>query len=130
MLYEPFWINAAIAELIHSEQLQEHGGGDGVRDHNLLQSALARPEQIFAYDEAADLHQLAAAYGVGIAKNHPFIDGNKRTAFVVMILFLDLNGFILTAEMGPRYDMMIAVASGQMDEIKLADWLRINTVPV
>ena len=130
MLHEPFWINAALAEQIHAEQLQEHGGSDGVRDHNLLHSALARPEQIFAYDEAADLHQLAAAYSVGIAKNHPFVDGNKRTAFVVMILFLEINGFVLTAEMDNRYDMMIAVASGHLDEAELSKWLRENSVAV
>ena len=130
MLSEPFWINAALAEQIHAEQLQEHGGGDGVRDHNLLQSALARPAQIFTYDAPADLHQLAAAYGEGIAKNHPFVDGNKRTGFVVMILFLEINGFVLTAEMDDRYNMMIAVASGQMDRTELAEWLRRNTTNV
>lgn len=130
MLPEPFWINAALAERIHAEQLREHGGGAGLRDHNLLHSALARPEQIFAYDERADLHQLAAAYSVGIGKNHPFVDGNKRTAFVVMIVFLEINGFGLTAETDNRYDMMIAVASGRMDETELAKWLLVNTVDV
>ncbi len=86
-------------ETVHTEQLAEHGGGTGIRNEELLESALARSQQIYAYDDTADICTLAAAYGYGIAKNHPFVDGNKRTAYVTMLTFLLVNGYRLTAEM-------------------------------
>jgi death-on-curing protein len=91
------WVGLAVVLAVHDEQIGEHGGGSGVRDDGLLVSALDRPRNIAAYEPGADLSRLAAAYGFGIAKNHPFVDGNKRTALVVMETFLGLNGFDLTA---------------------------------
>lgn len=125
----PKWLSRRIVEAVHAEQLAEHGGGAGVRDARLLESALARPQQIYAYDATADIFTLAAAYGYGIAQNHPFVDGNKRTAYVTMLTFLLVNGYRLTAEMSDRYDTMLAVASGDMEESTLASWLRENTAP-
>lgn len=110
---------------IHEEQLLEHGGGQGVRDMGLLQSALARPENLAHYGEP-DVFDLAAAYAFGIAKNHPFIDGNKRTAFVVMELFLALNGVELEASDEECVTKFLALASGDLSEGGLAHWLRGN----
>ncbi len=125
----PKWLNRRIVETVHTEQLAEHGGGTGIRNEELLESALARSQQIYAYDDTADICTLAAAYGYGIAKNHPFVDGNKRTAYVTMLTFLLVNGYRLTAAMSDRYDTMLAVASGDMEESTLASWLRENTAP-
>ena len=130
MLFEPFWIGEALAAQIHNEQLQAHGGGTGVRDFGLLQSALARAQHIYTYNNRADLCELAAAYGHGVAANHPFVDGNKRTAYVCMRTFLIANGVDITASDVEKYAAMISVASGEMDEANLADWLRENTAAI
>ena len=118
------WLRFDTVLAIHSEQIAEHGGGDGVRDRGLLESALARPQNIHAYEPDADMARLAAAYGFGIAKNHPFVDGNKRTALVATRTFLLLNGCRLTATLVDKYTTFLALASGDMSESELADWLR------
>ena len=122
------WIAAAVIYAVHNQQLAEHGGSAGVRDAGLLESALARPQNLVAYGEP-DVHDLAAAYGYGIARNHPFIDGNKRTAFVAVELFLNLNGFNLTATDVDCVITMLALAAGELREEAFARWLRANTTP-
>ncbi len=117
------WLDADVLRAVHEEQLAEHGGASGTRDDGLFESALARPENLAAYGKP-DVTDLAAAYGFGIARNHPFIDGNKRTAFVAVELFLDLNGFELMAGDSDCVLTMLAVAAGQMDEATFARWLR------
>ena len=121
---EPIWITRDGAEAIHHEQLRSHGGRWGIRDENMLESALARPQQKWAYEDDADLSDLAAAYGFGIAKNHPFIDGNKRTAFVAMGVFLLANGVHLRASEPEAVTVMLGVASGELGEPELAAWCR------
>jgi death-on-curing protein len=122
------WLDASILLAVHDEQLVEHGGISGVRDNGMFESALAKPQNLAAYGEP-DFAHLAAAYSFGLAKNHPFLDGNKRTAFVAVELFLRLNGFVLDAEDTACVLTMLAVAGGEMDEQNFADWIRKNTVP-
>ena len=117
------WIERAVVLAIHNAQLAEHGGGIGVRDEALLDSALARPLQRAAYDDP-DAADLAASYAFGIARNHPFVDGNKRTALVVLELFLALNGLALDADDGACVLMMFALAADELDEPALAAWVR------
>ena len=127
---EPIWISVELACMVHERQLAEHGGPSGIRDHGLLDSALSRPVQKFSYEPRAnDPHTLAAAYGFGIARNHPFIDGNKRTAAVLCELFLELNGHKLVASDTELYPIFIALAAGELDEMELADWLRASSRP-
>ncbi|MEP2828427.1 type II toxin-antitoxin system death-on-curing family toxin [Parvibaculum sp.] len=120
---EPLWLlrNAVLA--FHSRQLAEHGGGEGIRDEGLLDSALSRPLNKFAYEEP-DLFDLAAAYAYGIATNHPFVDGNKRTAYVAALTFLRLNGYSIEASATEKYETFIRLAAGEMEEAELADWFR------
>lgn len=113
---------------IHEEQLAEHGGGEGVRDPGLLDSALARPLNLAAYG-APDLPALAASLGFGLARNHPFIDGNKRTAYVAVETFLILNGFDLTASDAECIVVMLDLAAGEISEDAFATWLRDNVRP-
>jgi death on curing protein len=120
----PEWLSKALILAIHDEQLAEHGGGVGVRDAELLESALNR----LAYDAKADLATLAAAYAFGLARNHPFVDGNKRTAFVAAELFLDLNGMTVTASDEDCVLTMVRLAAGEIEESAYADWLRANSV--
>jgi death-on-curing protein len=117
------WIDRRALELLHDESLAEHGGATGLRDEGLLESALARPLNLAAYGDP-DVHALAASYGVGLAKNHPFVDGNKRAAFLAVGMFLALNGWRLTAPQADATLTMLAVAAGQMDEGTFARWLR------
>ena len=124
----PEWLPRALILAIHDEQLAEHGGGVGIRDEGLLDSALARPQNRFEYDESADLATLAAAYAFGIAKNHPFVDGNKRTAYVAAELLLDLNGMALTASDEECVLTMLRLAAGEADEAAFAEWIRANSV--
>ena len=121
------WIEESVVWAMHEAQLAEHGGSAGVRDPGLLASALARPLNLAAYDGEADAALLAAAYGFGIARNHPFIDGNKRTAFVCTELFLALNGYQLQAEDAACVSTMLALAAGDLPESEFAAWLRTNT---
>ena len=121
---EPRWVTRTIAEALHHDQLKTYGGRYGVRDDNMLESALARPRQRWAYEPEADLHDLAAAYAFGIAKNDPFVDGNKRTAFAVMTLFLALNKNPLHVPEPEAIHVMLSVASGELGEPALAAWCR------
>ena len=120
---EPAWLDAKIALAVHDRQLAEHGGGQGVRDPALLESALARPINRWGYGED-DRCSLAAAYAFGIARNHPFVDGNKRTAWVFARLFLALNGVELRFAPGDAIRTMLALAAGELAEEALADWFR------
>lgn len=120
------WIDESVVWAIHEAQLAEHGGSAGVRDAGLLASALARPLNTAAYGKP-DAADLAAAYGYGIARNHPFIDGNKRTAFVCVELFLALNDQELTADDENCVTTMLALAAGDLPETEFAAWLRANT---
>lgn len=119
------WIDQALVLAIHDRQLAEHGGAGGVRDEGLLESALARPQQMLAYAEPApDLADLAAALAHGLARNHPFIDGNKRTAYVVCRTFLALNGGHLVADIEDKYRTFLALADGRLPAEAFAAWLR------
>ena len=120
------WIERAVILAIHDMQLAEHGGGSGVRDDNLLESALARPISLAVYGNT-DAPALAAAYGYGNSRNHVFIDGNKRTGFVAAELFLRLNGYQLVADDADCVFTMLAVASGEVSEDAFAAWLRAHT---
>jgi death on curing protein len=122
------WIDSAVLLAVHDEQLAEHGGAAGTRDIGLIKSAIAKPLHVARYG-MPDGADLAAAYGYGIAHNHPFIDGNKRTAFVATELFLALNGIELTAGDADCVATMLAVAAGQMDETTFARWLREHGQP-
>jgi death-on-curing protein len=124
---QPRWIDPAVVMAVHEAQLSEHGGATGVRDQGLLESALARPRQIFAYADKPRLTQLAAAYALGIAKNHPFVDGNKRTAWVLCALFLELNGRDVTAEQTEVVEIMLGVAAGSVSDDEMALWLDKNS---
>ena len=128
---EPNWINEPFVLAIHERQLAEHGGLDGVRDRGMLQSALAKPRNLLAYGgEEVDLPALAASYAYGIARNHPFLDGNKRSAAVVCEAFLELNGLRLTAANDQMYPQFLALAEGQLTEEALSAWLRECVVPL
>lgn len=121
---EPSWVSRIAVEAAHDLQIQEHGGQPGLRDEGLLESALARPKNRFYYEGAAELSALAAAYGFGLVKNHPFIDGNKRIAFVAMNMFLILNGHEIEAPEPEVVQVVLAVADGSLNESGLADWVR------
>lgn len=127
---EPGWIDEQDALTLHDRLLALHGGAAGVRDDGLLKSALARPRQHFAYAEDAGIVQLAAIYTAGIVRNHPFVDGNKRTGFVVGILFLELNGFAFTASEEEAAQAVLALASGTMDEAGYRAFLTANATPM
>jgi death-on-curing protein len=122
---EPEWLDTNIVLDIHAEQLALFGGGDGIRDLGLLESALARPLNKFAYGES-DLAALAAAYAFGIARNHPFVDGNKRAAFGAMIVFLGLNGVDLDVPPEDATAIILGLAAGDIDEDGLTRWIRDN----
>jgi death-on-curing protein len=122
------WIVDSAVLAIHEAQLAEHGGMVGTRDEGLLASALARPRNVAAYGEDPDAASLAAAYAFGLSRNHPFLDGNKRTAFVVMELFLNLNGWTLEADDAVCISMMLTLAAGKLSEKLLAKWLRGHLV--
>jgi death-on-curing protein len=125
---DPIWISEELALAIHSRQLAEHGGADGVRDAGLLHSALARPRQLFAYsDPTPDVPTLAAAYASGLAKNHAFLDGNKRTAYVVARTFMILNGWDMIASKEQRYAAFLAMAAGDWTERAFVSWLVSNS---
>jgi len=125
---EPRWVDRVVVEAVQLDLVREHGGMSGLRDENGLESALARPRQRRAYKPEADLAELAAAYGHGLAANHPFNDGNKRIAFLVMAVFLELNGRELAVPETEVVTVMLAVAAGELDEEGLASWLRSRLV--
>lgn len=122
------WVNRQVLLLLHDESLAEHGGAPGLRDEGLLDSALARPVNLALYDQP-DVASLAASYGVGLAKNHPFVDGNKRAAFLAVGLFLAVNGFRLRATQADATLTVMDVAAGVMDEAVFAQWIREHIQP-
>ena len=126
---EPVWLSAQVLLLLHRQALVEHGGLDGVRDHGLLDSALARPLNLHAYEGEEDLCRLAAAYAGGIVRNHPCADGNKRTAFIAAVTFLELNGTSPDLAEGEAIAAMLDLAAGELPEEGFAAWLRDNTRP-
>lgn len=128
---KPVWIEIAEVLVVHDESLAEHGGREGVRDRALLESALARPKSLLAYsDKTVPLTRLAAAYAAGIARNHPFIDGNKRTALLVSFAFLELNGMQIEAPAEAIYLNFMRLAEGSLSEKVLAEWLEQNAVAI
>ena len=126
---EPSWLTRQAIEIVHDEQLAEHGGAAGLRDGGLLDTALARPKNLFAYGES-DLCGLAAAYASGLVRNHPFVDGNKRTAFLAAYTFLAVNGLELDAPEAEAVVMTLDLAAGEMPEEGFAAWLRDRTEAV
>ncbi len=127
---KPVWVNLLVLQLLHAETLAEHGGLEGVRDQGLLESALVRPQNLFAYENVTDPSRLAASYATAIARNYPFLDGNKRAAFLAAGLFLALNGRRLTADKADATRAMLATAAGALAEADLADWFATNSEAV
>ena len=123
---EPIWIDERDALALHDRLLALDGGASGVRDPGLLQSALARPRQLYSYGQNPDVIDMTAAYISGIVRNHPFVDGNKRTGFLVGILFLELNGARFTASEPAAAQAILNLAAGTIDEPALTAWLRAN----
>ena len=123
---EPVWIETRDALMLHERLIVLHGGAAGVRDEGLLQSVLARARQIYAYSDTPDLIEMATAYTVSIVRNHPFVDGNKRTGFVIGVLFLELNGYRFTATQACAAQSVIELAGGSLDEAGYAAFLRAN----
>jgi death-on-curing protein len=129
MIKEPIWIREDAVLAIHHRQIAEHGGASGVRDAGLLSSALRKPQNKYVYsNQKPDIAGLSASYAYGISQNHPFMDGNKRTAFVVCRLFLKLNGADILATGGEKFQTFMKLASGEMSEEELADWIRGHLV--
>ncbi len=127
---EPRWVDRLVVEAVQFDLIREHGGMAGLRDEHALQAALARPLQRRAYHADADLAELAAAYGHGLATGHPFHDGNKRITFVTMAVFLELNGVELKADEPEVVTVMLALAAGEISEGQLAGWVRARTTTV
>ncbi len=124
---EPIWLLKSAVLAVHNQMLVEFGGAEGVRDEGLLDSALGRPQNLFHYEERVDLARLAAAYAAGIIRNHPFVDGNKRTGFMAAYIFLDRNGSTLTADEVSATTMTLSLASSELDEEAYATWLGEHT---
>ena len=120
---EPKWVSEEVILAMHDRQIAEFGGLQGVRDMSLLQSVIARPQNIFCYEQVTSLTRLAAAYAYGIAKNHAFVDGNKRTAFMTCYLFLLKNGFAVQASEQERYVAILSLAEGAISEVEFMEWL-------
>jgi death-on-curing protein len=125
---EPFWLTRQMIVAIHDEQLAIHGGASGLRDDGMLESALDRPRNRWAY-ESAELAELAAAYAFGIARNHPFVDGNKRTALLALYTFLGVNGYDFVVAEAEAAAIILALAAGEVSEESLARWIRDNWPP-
>lgn len=123
---EPNWISKAGVLLLHAQSLAEYGGLEGIRDEGVLESALARPQNLFAYEEVTELARLAAAYAFGITRNHPFVDGNKRAAFATLGVFLAKNGHRLVADKVDATLKMLALSSGEMSEHDFAVWIKTH----
>jgi death-on-curing protein len=127
---EPLWMETADAVIAHDLEIAAHGGSSGIRDAGLLESALARPKNLWAYaDSTPSLPRMAAAYAFGISANHPFVDGNKRTALLVSFAFLDANGLEMTATQEDAYVTILGLAAGEISEDQLSDWFARNTAP-
>ncbi len=127
---QPLWISKRAVLAMHSEQLAEHGGSDGIRDETLLDSALAKPHNVFAYADEPDIFRLAASYAFGIARNHAFIDGNKRTALVVSLTFLLRNGWEISVSKEDLYFTFLHLADGSLSEEELTAWFTKHAVPL
>ena len=125
---EPQWLSRVVVDAIHNDQLREHGGLPGIRDENALESALARPRQKWHYAENTDISTLAAAYGFGLAKNHPYRDGNKRIAFLGFVTFFGINGYDFVTSDTDVVTEILGLADGRVSEKQLADWIRERTV--
>jgi death-on-curing protein len=124
---EPKWVLRRALELLHDESIAEHAGGTGLRDSGLLDSALARPQNLYLYENVTDPFRLAAAYAFGIAKNHPFVDGNKRAALIAAGLFLRVNGLRLNADKAEAALVVFDLAASEITELQFAEWLRRNS---
>jgi death-on-curing protein len=124
---EPKWVDRVVVDAIHLDQIREHGGLAGVRDENALEAALARPKHKWHYEKGHNLAALAAAYGFGLSRSHPYRDGNKRVAFLVMMVFLDLNGWRFEAHEPAVVQAMVALADGSLSERDLGVWIRKNS---
>ncbi len=124
---EPIWVRRDVVLAVHELVLARHGGDSGIRDEGMLDSALDRPKNLFNYEKPT-LHQLAASYGFGLIKNHPFVDGNKRIAFTTAVLFLEVNGWEVSATEVESVLKTLALAAGEIDESGYAQWLKINSV--
>ena len=127
---EPHWLGRLVVAEAHFRQIREHGGAYGLRDESALESALARPQQRWHYQPTSRLSELAAACAYGLARNHPFVDGNKRVALVVMVAFLERNGVELTATNPEALSMMLALAAGEVTEGELVVWIDAHTRPL
>jgi death-on-curing protein len=127
---EPLWVSKKAVLAMHSAQLAEHGGSDGIRDETLLDSALAKPRNVFAYADQPEIFRLAASYAFGIARNHAFVDGNKRTALVVSLTFLDRNGWDIVASRENVYLTFLHLADGSLTEEELTAWFTKHAVPL
>ena len=121
---KPVWLDQRALVLLHAESLAEHGGLWGLRDEAALESALARPQNVHAYERGSDMARLAAAYGFGLVRSHPFSDGNKRAGFLAIGLFLELNGFDLEVEEADAVKTVLDLATGSLSEKTLAEWIR------
>lgn len=119
------WVNQQALIFLHSESLAEHGGAEGIRDEGLLESALYRPLNLYNYEQETDLAKLAAAYGFGIVRNHPFVDGNKRVGFLAVGLFLALNGYTLEVSQLKATQTILALAAGEISEQEFSQWLNL-----
>lgn len=124
---EPRWLSRVVIDAIHNDQLREHGGLPGIRDENVLESALARPQQKWHYGARPDLATLAAAYGFGLVKHHPYRDGNKRIGLLAMATFLGINGHALRATDAEVVTQIVALADNRVSEEELADWVRSHS---
>ena len=127
---EPTWLTRVVIDSIHTDVIREHGGLLGLRDDNGLESALSRARHKWLYDRAADLAELAAAYAFGLARNHPYNDGNKRIALLAMLTFLAINGQDVDGDDDDVLTTMLALAAGRLKEAELAAWLRARMVPM
>lgn len=123
---EPIWVEEQLVLTLHERLLALHGGASGLRDETLLKSALARPQQHFAYSENVDIIRMAAIYTAGIVQNHPFVDGNKRTGFVIGILFLELNGYRFSATEEDAVQAILGLAAGTLEDADYDAFLRVN----
>ncbi len=126
---EPRWLGRLAIDEAHFRQVRDHGGRHGLRDENALEALLARPRQRWAYDEAAGIPDLAASYAFGLIRNHPYVDGNKRVGLVVMVAFLDRNGYDLIVSDAEVIEVVLSVAAGDLTEPALADWIASRALP-
>ena len=124
---EPRWLRRLVVDEAHFQQIRAHGGSHGIRDENALEAALARPRHRWSYSPGVGLPELAAAYAFGLLMDHPYADGNKRIALVVLVAFLDLNGVELSATNAEAFEVVLAVAAGEMTEAELTDWIEARS---